>query len=199
MNRLKLILILSFSCLFASAQDQAVKQDAFRNIFKISPLSFFSSTFQVSYERLTGSDKSLNFSAALTYKDSENEAVTGYRGEFQFRYFILQHETPRAKRKLYFAPFIFDQYTDVTEHGYYYYPYQGPGDYSYKVNSFAAGVVGGVNWTFAKRFVMDIFVGGGVRTSNAKNINTYYYNDGLMGYAYKGIFPRVGFDLGFTF
>jgi len=38
-----------------------------------------------------------------------------------------------------------------------------------------------------------------VRTSNLPKRVDYYYEDGLMDYGYKGIFPRVGLDLGFTF
>lgn len=203
MRKLSLIVLLSFAYFFVDAQDQVIEPDAYpapyRNIIKINPLSFFSSTFQMSYERLIGSDKSLNFSAGLTYKDDDYESVSGYRGEFQFRYFVLQRETTRAARKLYFAPFVFDQYTEVIERNYNSYPYQALDEYRYKVNSFGAGVVMGVNWTFAKRFVLDAFVGGGVRTSNMNNVTNSYIDNGLMGYGYKGIFPRVGLDLGFTF
>jgi hypothetical protein len=199
MRKLNLILILSFSFLFAAAQDQEGKTEVFRNSLKVNPLSFFSGTFQMSYERLIGSDKSLNFSAGLTYKDSEDENVTGYKGEFQFRYFILQRETPRANRRLYFAPFIFDQYSEVLQHN----AYNGlgiSGKYQYDVNSFGTGIVMGVNWVFSKRFVIDAFIGGGVRTSNARpSYNNYFIDDSLFGYAYKGIFPRIGLDLGFTF
>lgn len=199
MRKLSLIVLLSFSYVFVAAQDQVMEPQGYRNSIKIDPMRFFSSTFQISYERLVCSDKALNFSAGLTYKDDDYESVSGYRGEFQFRYFVLQRETTRAARKLYFAPFVFDQYTDVTERNFYYDPYQVTDEYRYKVNSFGAGIVMGVNWTFAKRFVIDAFVGGGVRTSNMNNPSNSYIDDGLMGYGYKGIFPRVGLDLGFTF
>jgi hypothetical protein len=201
MRKLSLIVLICLSNLVVSAQDNGNEPKVYRNSFKINPLSFFSSTFQMSYERLVGEDKSLNFSAGLTYKDSDDESVSGYRGEFQFRYFVLQRETANASRKLYFAPFVFDQYTDVTDRNYYYsYPYAGYDEtYKYNVNSFGAGIVMGFNWIFAKRFVLDAFVGGGVRTSNLEKISNYYFDDGLMGYGYKGIFPRVGLDLGFTF
>jgi hypothetical protein len=201
MRKLKLIVLICLTYFTLAAQDKESESNAYRNSFKINPLSFFSSTFQMSYERLVADDKSLNISAGLTYKDSDDESVSGFRGEFQFRYFVLQRETANASRKLYFAPFIFDQYTDVTDRNYYYsYPYPGYDDtYRYNVNSFGAGIVMGFNWTFAKRFVLDAFVGGGVRTSNLKKNSDYYFDDGLMGYGYKGIFPRVGLDLGFTF
>jgi hypothetical protein len=202
MRKFSLIIFLGVTCLFVSAQGQDSKPAVYRNSLKVNPLSFFSSTFQMSYERLIGTDKSINISAGLTYKDSEEKSVNGYKGEFQFRYFILQRETPRVCRKLYFAPFIFDQYTEVTDRNYYYYyPYPGYDDnYSYNVNSVGVGIVMGVNWVFAKRFVLDAFVGGGVRTSNEPaRSKEYYYEDGLMDYGYKGIFPRVGLDLGFTF
>lgn len=199
MRKFNLVILLSFSYLFVVAQDQISEPAAYRNSIKINPISFFTSTFQLSYERLVGKDKSLNFSAGLTYKDSDNESVSGYRGEFQFRYFVLQRETNRASRKLYFAPFVFDQYADVINRNYYNYLNQIQEEYRYKVNSFGAGVVIGVNWTFARRFVLDAFVGGGVRTSNMDNNSNFYLNNGLMSYGYKGIFPRVGLDLGFTF
>ena len=198
MRIFNLIVLLSFSYLFVNAQDQG-SAAAYRNSIKINPLSFFSSTFQLSYERLVGMDKSLNFSVGLTYKDSDYESVNGYRGEFQFRYFVLQRETIKTNRKLYFAPFVFDHYTDVTERNYNYNFSTSQDFYRYRVNSVGAGVVIGVTWTFAKRFVLDTFVGGGVRTSNMNNNSQFFINDGLMGYGYRGIFPRIGLDLGFTF
>ena len=66
MRKFNLIVLISFSYLFVNAQDQG-SAAAYRNSIKISPLSFFSSTFQLSYERLVGMDKSLNFSVGLTY------------------------------------------------------------------------------------------------------------------------------------
>ena len=198
MRKFKLIILLSFSYLFVAAQDQGSEPAAYRNSIKINPLSFFSSTFQLSYETRIAKDQSLNFSAGLIYKDTDSKSVNGYRGEFQFRYFVLQRETISAVRKLYFAPFVFDQYADVIDRNYY--NYIGTQDiYHYKVNSFGAGVVMGVNWTFARRFVIDTFVGGGVRTSNMNNRSSSYIDDGILGYGYKGIFPRVGLDIGFTF
>ena len=200
MRKFNLIILLSLSCLFAAAQDQASIAPSYRNIIKIDPIRFFSSTFQLSYERLVDKDKSLNFSAGLIYKDTESESVNGFRGEFQFRYFILEREIYNPARKIYFAPFIFDQYVDVINRNYY----NSSGmqeQYSYKTNAFGGGIVMGVNWVFSKRFVIDAFLGGGVRTSNMdKNNNVYYTNNnGIMDYGYKGIFPRVGLDLGFTF
>jgi hypothetical protein len=201
MRQFSLIIFLCFAYSVVSAQDQESKPVVYRNSLKVNPLSFFSGTFQMSYERLIGTDKSINISAGLTYKDSDSKTVNGYRGELQYRYFVLQRETPRASRKLYFAPFVFDQYTDVTDRDYYYsYPYPGYDDnYHYTVNSVGAGIVMGVKWVFAKRFVLDAFVGGGVRTSNLPRHSEYYYEDGLTDYGYKGIFPRIGLDLGFTF
>ncbi len=200
MRKFNLIMLLSLSCLFAAAQDQASIAPSYRNIIKIDPIRFFSSTFQLSYERLVDKDKSLNFSAGLIYKDTESESVNGFRGEFQFRYFILEREIYNPTRKIYFAPFIFDQYVDVINRNYY----NSNGiqeQYSYKTNAFGGGIVMGVNWVFSKRFVIDAFLGGGVRSSNMdKNYSAYYTNNnGIMDYGYKGIFPRVGLDLGFTF
>lgn len=198
MRKFNLIVILSLCYIFVAAQDQGSLPAAYRNSIKISPLSFFSSTFQMSYERLVGQDQSLNFSAGLIYKDSDSKSVNGFRGEFQFRYFVLKRETFNATRKLYFAPFVFDQYADVTDQNYF--NFGGSQDiYSYKVNAFGAGIVMGVNWVFSKRFVIDTFLGGGVRSSNMDKTQDSYNDDGIMGYGYKGIYPRVGFDLGFTF
>ncbi|MEI6750628.1 MAG: DUF3575 domain-containing protein [Bacteroidales bacterium] len=201
MRKFNLLLILSITFLYAVAQDQGEKQVTFLNSIKVNPLRFVSSTFHMSYERLIGKDKSLNLSAGLTYKDSENESVSGYRGEIQFRYFVLQHKTDEVCRKLYFAPFAFDQYTDVTDHNYYdpYNLYPSSQDNRYFVNSFGAGLVAGLNMIFAKRFVLDAFVGGGVRTSNMDRNSSTFLDNSLMGYGYKGIFPRIGFDIGFTF
>jgi hypothetical protein len=203
MYKFSLIVLLSISFLFVVAQDKGNEPAAYRNSISINPIRFTTSTFQMSYDRLIGKDKSINISAGLTYKDNESESVSGYRGEFQLRYYVLQHETARVSRKIYAAPFVFDQYTDVTDKNRYSYDPYGNGtlqsDYRYNVNSFGAGFVMGLKWIFAKRFVLDGFVGGGVRTSNRNNSSSAYIDNSLMGYGYKGIFPRIGVDIGFTF
>jgi hypothetical protein len=201
MRKLGLIALISLCCLYVAAQDQGSEPVIYKNSFKVSPLGFFNSTFLMSYERLIGNDKALDFTAGITYKSSDDESVNGYRGEFRFHYFIMQRVTSKASRKVYFAPFLFDQYTKVTEPNYYYnYPYPTEEDtYTYDVNSVGFGVVMGVNWIFARRFVLDAFIGGGLKTSNMDDSSSSYLDDGLNGYGYKGIFPRVGLDLGFTF
>jgi hypothetical protein len=197
MRKFNLIILLSISFLFAAAQDQG-GGPVYRNSLKINPLSFFSSTFLMSYERLTGNDQSLNFSAGLISKDSDNKTENGFRGEFQFRYFVLERNIYNPARKLYFAPFVFDQYVDVTDRNTYNI-YGVLETRHYNVNAYGAGIVMGVNWVFSRRFVVDAFLGGGVRTSNMNTNDNIFNDDGLMGYGYKGIFPRVGLDLGFTF
>jgi hypothetical protein len=57
----------------------------------------------------------------------------------------------------------------------------------------------GWSFSFANRINLDIYTGGGLRKTFNYDNNAYYYDNGVFDYAYSGISPRLGIDIGFWF
>ena len=55
------------------------------------------------------------------------------------------------------------------------------------------GVITGFNIVMAKRFHLNIYVGGGIRTSDGNDAETIFDVD------YRGIVPRAGLNFGINF
>lgn len=181
-----------------SAQDKKDKGDNYKSIIKFSPLQFLFGTFQLGYEILDTKTGSFQFNAGVCYVDNESKYKEGYIGEFQYRLYILRNETSDANslHNLYLGPYINFKHF-IIEHKYYYDPYYYTPDQYYIHESFNAynfGILTGINSVIAKRFHIDFYIGGGLRTSDS-NAN----KDNIMEEGYKGIAPRFGFELGVNF
>jgi hypothetical protein len=169
----------------------------YKNVLKMSVALFTQSTFQLGYERYTDPNTSFFLAGGLTFRDSDNEKVWGVRTEAQMRFHVYTIIKPKESSRLYFAPYLLNQYfeTETSE-------YDSYGNYFWKTDTFDAfggGMLFGWSYSFANRINLDIYAGGGIRkTFNYDNLDNYNDN-GVFDYGYSGIVPRLGIDIGFWF
>ncbi|MBK7175298.1 MAG: hypothetical protein IPH84_19265 [Bacteroidales bacterium] len=130
----------------------------------------------------------------MNFKDSDNERFWGFGAEAQLKFNVYTQINPNNSHRLYFAPYIMNNYEEV-ERTYW----NNMGYDEWKTDSFDAvgtGVVFGWSYSFANRINLDIYTGGGIR--KAFDAENEYYN-GIWDYSYSGIAPRLGIDVGFWF
>ena len=196
--------IIIFLCLTSyslNAQDNTKKENpGYKNMFKFSVTNFFDNTFQISYERMTCDNSALMISGGLSYKDNGGEPMQGYKGELQYKYFVYTREKENSGGSIYFAPYFLYKYTEKEN---YYHTEFAPYNYQilYYFNSFSGGILFGKNFTIAKKLVIELYVGGGIKRTFGAHLkdNVSYYNYDIWDPGYNGITPKVGIDVGFKF
>ena len=214
------ITILGFSSsLFA--QDEAVMK-AKKNSIKISPTAFFASTFAVSYERyiaesfsmqLTGgimasskdsySNSSGYYNSNGTYvyaDDNSKDIASGGLIDLSMRFFFLKGQSVMSG--LYAGPYGRYSKNTFTINTYTTNGIAVPTSLKYNIESYEGGALFGWQFVVKNAFVMDMYVGGGLkRSSNTAPFN--YNNESsfwiLESQDYTGITPKAGFRLGFVF
>jgi len=199
MKKIFIALLIMITAITLKAQVLATANSPeYRNILKMSASLFVRSTFQLGLERYINPNTSFYLAGGLTFKDSDYENVWGVRGEAQMRFHVFTLISPRSSNRLYFAPYLADQYFEIEEH-----VYDNYGQYSWQTDTFNAlgtGMLFGWSYSFANRINLDIYTGGGIRkTFGYDPGESYYYNDGIFDYTYSGIVPRLGVDIGFWF
>lgn len=218
MKNLVLILVtilIGFTTNNLLAQNEPVSEYEYKNVLKISPAQFANSTFEVSYERYFGNRKSsLLLSPAFLLRKQNNESLEGVKAMIQYRLYLthLQKGVNKTWRManigFYAGPYAQGLYAKEDYWASYYdnVNYQDyEGIYTKKVNSIEVGVVTGFQFDVLKRFVVDIYLGGGVRKSDIEdtfaehNPSQYYGNYGVLDREYTGVVPRGGFQLGINF
>jgi len=183
----------------ATAQD--TKEKDYTGIVKFSPIQFLYNTFQLGYEQRMTKVSSFNISAGISYVDNDNKYTEGYIGEFQYRYYILREETSTENtlHNFFIGPYVTFKYFNM-ERKSYDYIWNGTTNISTtisekdKFNAYNFGILAGINNVVAKRFHIDLYLGGGIRTSDASIFDKNFTDPG-----YKGIAPKFGFDLGINF
>lgn len=163
----------------------------------MSVSQFTRNTFQMGYERFFQPTTSLFLAAGLSFQDSESEKMFGVRTEAQMRFHVYTIIRPKESHRLYFAPYLLNQYFE-TENKVY-----NIGNYTWKTETFDAfggGMLFGWSFSFANRINLDIYTGGGLRkTFNYDPAQNSYYNNNVFDFGYSGIVPRLGIDIGFWF
>ncbi len=204
----KLIIIpLILLVYFCHAQDSAsFKATDYKNILKFGPLNFLDYTMQISYERTFKENNGLLFSAGIKYKDANNyyeEAVQAIKAEFQYRYYVINKSGKNTYKRIYLGSFLFAKYSEVDDQCWDWYWGGHYDKTTYYFNSYGLGVITGVNFIFAKRLHMDLYIGGGLRKSFCSNdVTDYYFNStnrSIWKEGYNGIVPKAGFDIGLNF
>jgi len=169
-----------------------------KNLLKMSVSQFTRSTFQMGYERFINPNTSFYLAAGLSFEDSDYDKVFGIRTEAQMRFHVFTIIKPKESHRLYFAPYLLNQYFETENK-----VYDNYGNYILQTDSFDAfggGMLFGWSFSFANRINLDIYTGGGIRkTFNYNPAENTYYNDGVFDYGYSGIVPRLGIDIGFWF
>ena len=199
-------------------------QDA---LVKISPFHFVDGTFHATYERALTNNNSFALSWGYNLTENGDEygwmgqlqlrkyvfkpAVNSssdsplagvYAGLYgNGKYFVQQYDRYVSTWEV--EPYYesnYDENGDFT--GSTYHPGTG---YSserkideYEVKQIEGGVVMGFQMIFAKNLSLDLFVGGGLRSSvidNKPSELEFYAPDR----GYTGIVPKIGFDIGISF
>ena len=163
----------------------------------MSVLQFTRCTFQMGYERFFKANTSFFLAAGLAFQDTDYEKVWGVRTEAQMRFHVYTVIKPKESNRLYFAPYLLNQYFETERQ-----EYDNYGNSTWKLNTFdafGAGMLFGWSYSFANRINLDIYTGGGIRkTFNYEN-RDYNSNNGVFDNHYSGIVPRLGIDIGFWF
>jgi hypothetical protein len=195
----KILLVLIVVSITAGVEAQVLataNSPEYKNILKMSASLFTRSTFQMGYERFFQPNTSIYIAAGMTFKDSESEKVWGIRTEAQMRFNVFTVINATQSHRLYFAPYLMNQYFETESNNYSNsYPVWGKDSF----DAFGGGMLFGWSFSFANRINLDLYTGGGIRkTFNYKN-NETYSDDNVFGYGYSGIVPRFGMDIGFWF
>lgn len=197
---MKKIFVVLFVLIAFSSEAQVLataNSPEYRNVLKMSASLFTRSTFQLGYERFLNPNTSFYFAGGLTFKDSDYEKVWGVRTEAQMRFHVYSVINPRESSRLYFAPYLLNQYFEIEGDRYNNY-----GNYYWQTESFDAfggGMLFGWSFSFANRINLDIYTGGGFRKTFNYDPDVNYYDDNVLDYGYSGIVPRLGIDIGFWF
>jgi hypothetical protein len=213
------MIFLSATKLFAQSDDEI---DSKKNSLKISPQHFITSTFLISYERYLGNGTTFQLSGGIlaAEKDNSNSYYDYNQGTYVNSKAKDKANGGMVEGILKFY-FIKGQYTMS---GLYAGPY---GKYSnnrfhinstayvnnvtvlnpidYRIESYEGGAVIGYQVIIKNAFVMDMFVGGGIKSSTNTSPPTYNTDNSdptffiLESQDTNGIIPRAGFRLGFSF
>jgi len=198
MKKIFLALIVLFASTMLKAQVLATANSPeYKNVLKMSASLFTRSTFQMGYERFFQPNTSFYLTAGLTFQDSDNEKVWGVRNEAQMRFHVYTVVNPHQSSRLYFAPYIMNQYFETEGN-----VYDDYGNYTWQTDTFDAfsgGMLFGWSYSFANRINLDIYTGGGIRKTFNYDNHDYYNDNGVFDYGYSGIVPRLGIDIGFWF
>ncbi|MEI6062431.1 MAG: DUF3575 domain-containing protein [Bacteroidota bacterium] len=198
MKKIVIALFFALSVSGAFAQVLATANSPeYKNLLKMSASLFTRSTFQMGYERFVDQNTSVYVTAGLNFKDSQSEQMWGIRNEVQMRFHVYTVIEPRESSRLYFAPYLINQYLETQN-----YRYNTNGNYSWQTDSFDAiggGMLFGWSYSFANRINLDIYTGGGFRKTLNYEPNTNIYDNNVFDYGYSGIVPRLGIDIGFWF
>jgi hypothetical protein len=199
------ILLCSITALFA-------QQPVFpyKNTFSMSPFGLFSHIFMTGYERGFKNNQSIVLSAGL-YSNGNGITIgnmdydiEGYLGELQYRnYFICNQGKNHDKiwNRLFFAPYAFFRYYEFTEMKEdNSIVFEKNPDIKYQINSYGGGLLLGYALSI-QRFSFEAYMGGGIKLSD-HNLSPELedkYTRYMWSLAFKGVVPRVGFNIGFSF
>lgn len=167
----------------------------YKNIIRTSVSQFTLSTFQLSYERFLKPTTSVYISPSFHFIDRTYEQSWGTRIEFQYRYYAFVNQREMSSARIYFAPYLYDQYM-FEEYNIYDYSSSLENNISDYYNVMSVGILAGLSYSFAGRINADIYIGGGLRKASGVDDHT---DTELFQPAFSGITPRLGFELGFWF
>lgn len=198
MKKFFIVIAIMFFVAGARAQILATSNSPeYKNLLKMSASLFTQSTFQLGFERFFQPNTSFFLATGLKFEDSEYEKNWGVRTELQMRFHVYTIIRPRDSHRLYFAPYVLNQYFETETI-----------DYASSVpnawvldtfDAFGGGMLFGWSYSFANRINLDIYTGGGIRKTFNYDNNSNSGNGEFSDYGYSGIVPRLGIDIGFWF
>jgi hypothetical protein len=206
----KLIFALALiTCSAASAQSDEKHPVLPKAVFKISPLHFFNSTFQFGTELFNDArSRSANIDVGIRSGSQSYDDVKGFSTEIGYRKYVkpMTLRTRKSGRQfhqgIYYNFFVSGSYFSGYNDSYQYYtPSAAPTYDNRKVTfkSFGAGFYMGLQKTLWEVVLMDIYVGGGIKMTEANrsaDYNDYYYDEDLFDPGFEGIYPKIGIKFG---
>ena len=173
----------------------------------------------MSYEKAISSDKSINLNGGFHLRDrdyinyGETESV-GWTGEIQLRKYLVECNSDLSG--IFVAPFLKGSYFDITynedvwyviQESYYdddgtWYPQEG--EYimetsNDEIKSVQGGVLMGVQYIIKDAISIEFYLGGGVQYSEVEGNYGNWRYDSSWGRGYKGVIPKIGFNIGAAF
>jgi hypothetical protein len=213
MKKILLIIVIFLPALMFGQSDHFSN----RNAIKISPVEFGKAEFQIAYERYFGDrSSSITISPSIILKENNYESKEGFQIGGQYRIFLSHIKSDSRRIFLGFHNIgvytgLYAQYQDYKE------DYksnwwdmatdmQSNGEFTKKISATEGGAIIGVQIDITKRILIDFFVGGGVRYSDITDSkdgvvdeNQYYEDYSVFDPEYKGVKPKIGFQLGVLF
>lgn len=174
---------------------------SYKNSLRYDPLPAINSTFMLGFEQYCTPVSSLLLIPSVMYKEANNYSHQGFIFEAQYRYHVINKLANNGKsiHSYYVAPYasakffrIEDQYYKQIWNGSYY--TNEYVDYTDEFIAFSGGIIGGSEITFAKKIFLDFYIGGGIRTAD-----TNRNDENTMEPGFKGIAPKIGFNIGVRF
>lgn len=169
-----------------------------QNLFKVNPLSIFTLTASVAYERVINDRMSAQLGFFYTPPTIRlfNTRFDGFGLTPEFRYYLL--ESVAAPKGFYVAPYLRYQRFRLT--------YDDPNDDRYDgtgtFSAFGGGVLVGGQWTFGDRISVDAFIGPAISSFNFKADIAQLNNqleDRLRLPIPGAVSPRFGLTVGVAF
>lgn len=188
-----------------------------RNAIRTSPIEFGKAEFQLGYEYYFAErNSSVVIMPSIILKDSPQELKEGFAMEAQMRFYLSHLKSENQKVFLGFHNIglytgLYGKYINYkSEYDFSWWDDEKGESYTEKfekkVDAGEGGILIGVQIDITKRILCDFFVGGGIRypklTDTKDGVvdpNNYYYDVSVFDIDYKGVKPKVGFQLGFMF
>jgi len=217
MHKFKFFFLFSFLFFAGGIQAQNSKGYTFEknNALKINPFAFGQAEFRIAYEHFfKNRQSSISLIPSYTLREAATEDVKGWQIMSQYKFYLTHLNKDERKNFLSVYNYgfycgvygLFNHLTSDYERTYW---IPDSGDsvtdrYQMEVDAFEGGALVGLQTDITKRIVFDFYVGGGLR--DGKMIDTFdaveshdYYNDqSVFNPTYKGVRPRIGFQLGVT-
>lgn len=183
--------------------DTADNQKLPRASIKITPLHFFSSTFQFGTEIFnTSYSRSFNLDIGLKSSSFSYDEAFGFTTEVGFRKYVKPMTYQEGKRKGFHQGIYYNFYLQggyFEGEGYYDFFFDfNPEDINVTIVSISPGFYIGLQRTLWEVMFLDVYVGGGYRASNIDYTlsPSQEIDYDITEPGYKGIYPRLGLKLG---
>ena len=188
----------------------------YNNAVKISPVELGNAEFQMSYEKYFGErTSSIMISPSFILKEEGQESKKGWQIMGQYRFYLThirkdQQSTFLGLHNVGFYTGLYGQYLDYDED--YISGYWDEKTQLYitdifdkKINAYEGGAIIGMQIDVTPRIILDFYIGGGIRYTEIEDNRTdpnnydYYESYSVFDVEYKGVKPRIGFQIGISF
>jgi hypothetical protein len=207
--RITIALLALFAASVSCAQDTDTRDFTMpRSLIKISPFQFFANTLELGVESFNAS-YSRSFQATVGFRTGSGfyDEGKGIHLEFAYRKFVTPMELRNRRSNdfyqgIYYSFYAGTSYFEGENTSYSYYdPNTGQvlmSQYSATIVSLTPGFTLGLERTFWRVVILDVYVGGGIRLSKADYSGSNYdiYDSDVFDPAYDGIYPKIGAKIG---